>query len=88
MRLQANAKRMVVVSGTSDYDQNWLRRAREVLHGYGSRLEISYWTNERLPQLLQALRKLSSDTIVLYLSVSRDALYPVTRTVKLMCRQT
>ena len=73
IRLQANAKRIVVVSGTSNYDQNWLRRAREALRRYENRFDISYWINQRLRELLEALRKLPPDTIVLYLSFSRDA---------------
>jgi PAS domain-containing protein len=73
MGLQANAKRIVVVSGTSNYDQNWLRRAREALRRYENRFDISYWINQRLPELLEALRKLPPDAIVLYLSFSRDA---------------
>jgi PAS domain S-box-containing protein len=72
MRLQPNSRRVVVVSGTSAYDRNWLRRAREALRAYEGPLEISYWTGQQLEQLLVNLRKLPADTIVLYLAISAD----------------
>ena len=40
VRLQPDARRIVVVSGTSAYDRNWLRRAREALRAYEGRLEV------------------------------------------------
>ena len=72
MRLQPDAKRIVVVSGTSPYDRNWLRRAREALRAYEGRLEVSYWSGQPLQQLLENLRQLSPDAIVLYLAFSDD----------------
>lgn len=72
MRLQPNARRIVVVSGTSPYDRNWLRRAREALRSYEGRLEVSYWSGQPLQQLLENLRKLSADEMVLYLAFSDD----------------
>ena len=72
MRLQPDARRIVVVSGTSPYDRNWLRRAREALRAYEGRLEVSYWSGQPLQQLLENLRKLSPDTMVLYLAFSDD----------------
>jgi len=72
VRLQPDARHIVVVSGTSSYDRNWLRRAREALRTYESRLVVSYWSGLRLPQLLEHLRKLSPDTMVLYLAFSDD----------------
>ena len=72
VRLQPDARHIVVVSGTSPYDRNWLRRAREALRTYESRLVVSYWSGLRLPQLLEHLRNLSSDEMVLYLAFSDD----------------
>jgi signal transduction histidine kinase len=72
LRLQPNAWHIIVVSGTSPYDRNWLRRAREALRMYESRLLVSYWSDLRLPQLLENLRNLSPDEIVLYLAYSDD----------------
>jgi formate hydrogenlyase transcriptional activator len=72
VRLQPRARRIVVVSGTSPYDQNWLRRAREALRAYEGRFEVSYWTDQSLEQLLKSLRQLPADAIVLYLAFSDD----------------
>ena len=72
VRLQPDARRIVVVSGTSAYDRNWLRRARDVLRAYEGQFEVSYWDGQPLEQLLKNLRKIPADTIVLYLAVSGD----------------
>jgi signal transduction histidine kinase len=72
VRLQPDARHIVVVSGTSPYDRNWLRRARDALRTYESRLVVSYWSGLRLPQLLEHLRNLSPDEMVLYLAFSDD----------------
>ena len=72
VRLQPAARRVVVVSGTSPYDRNWLRRAREALRAYEGRLEVSDWSGQPLQQLLENLRKLPADAIVLYLAFSAD----------------
>ncbi|HEY7321844.1 MAG TPA: sigma 54-interacting transcriptional regulator [Candidatus Binatia bacterium] len=72
LHLQPNARRIVVVSGTSAYDRNWLRRAREALRAYEGRFEVSYWSGQPLQQLLENLRKLPADAIVLYLAFSAD----------------
>ena len=72
-RLQPDARRIVVVNGTSPYDRNWLRRAREALKAYEGRLEVSYWSGLPLHQLLENLQKLPADSIVLYLAFSDDS---------------
>jgi formate hydrogenlyase transcriptional activator len=72
VRLQPAARRIVVVSGTSPYDRNWQRRAREALKSYEGRLEVSYWSGLSLQQLLENLRELRADAIVLYLTFSDD----------------
>jgi formate hydrogenlyase transcriptional activator len=72
VRLQPDARRIVVVSGTSAYDRNWLRRAREAIRAYEGRLEVTYWSGQPLQQLLKNLRQLPADAIVLYLAVSGD----------------
>jgi PAS domain S-box-containing protein len=71
-RLQPDARRIVVVSGTSPYDRNWLRRARAALEAYSVGYEVAYWPGRPLGQLLTNLKTLSADTIVLYLAYSDD----------------
>ena len=72
VRLQPDARRIVVVNGTSSYDRNWLRRAREALQAHEGRFEVSYWSGLTLQRLLENLRKLPADSIVLYLAFSDD----------------
>ncbi|HEX7230614.1 MAG TPA: sigma 54-interacting transcriptional regulator, partial [Candidatus Binatia bacterium] len=71
-RLQPDARHIVVISGTSPYDRNWLRRAREALRTYETRLKVTYWTGQPLDQVLQNLRTVGRGTIVLYLAFSAD----------------
>ena len=71
-RLQPDARRIVVVAGVAPYDKNWLRRAREALAAAKFNLEVVYLTDLALPEILENLKKLPRDTIVLYLSVIRD----------------
>jgi formate hydrogenlyase transcriptional activator len=73
MRLQPRARRVVVVSGTSAYDRNWARRAREALRAHEGRLEVSSWAGQHLQELLKKLRELPADVFVLYLAFSSDA---------------
>jgi formate hydrogenlyase transcriptional activator len=71
-RLQPDARRIVVLSGTSPYDRNWLRRAQDALRSYENRFEVSYWSGLPLHELLENLRKLPANSIVLYLAFSDD----------------
>jgi PAS domain S-box-containing protein len=72
VRLQPAARRIVVVSGASPYDFNWLRRARAALQRYQDRFEVAYWTGRPLEDILTQVKTLSADTIVLYLAYSDD----------------
>jgi len=72
MRLQPRARRVIVVSGTSAYDRNWARRAREALRAHEGRLEVSSWAGQPLQELLKKLRELPADAFVLYLAFSSD----------------
>ena len=73
VRLQPHARRIVVVGGQTEFDKDWLRRARKALTPYESKLEVLYWDNYALPEILENLKGLQADTIVLFLSMVRDA---------------
>jgi signal transduction histidine kinase len=62
-----------VVTGTSFHDSKFLAAVREQLRTYESNFDVSYLTNLRMPDLLERLRNLPKQTIVLYASLSRDA---------------
>jgi PAS domain S-box-containing protein len=72
LRLQPDARRVVVVGGSADYDRNWLRRARETFAAHETKLEVSYLANLPLMEILAQLKKLPPDTIVIFLSMLRD----------------
>lgn len=73
LRLQPRTRRVVVVSGASDFDRLWRRRAERALQAYAGRLEPSYLEVRSLPDLLATVAHLPPDTIVLQTTVFRDA---------------
>jgi hypothetical protein len=70
--LQPSAHRVFLVAGTADTDQSLLHRAKEVFAHYHHSLEVTYLTGQSVPQLIESVRRLSPDSIVLYTSVFRD----------------
>jgi len=73
LRLRPNTRHVVVVGGASSYDRNVERITRDALRKYEGSLEFTYFTDLELPALLERLRHLSENTIVLYTSFSQDA---------------
>ena len=73
MLLQPGARRIVVVAGKGAYDKNWIGRVRPLVERHRGRLEVEYLIDEPLPEILDRVSKLPADTIVLYLSMLRDA---------------
>jgi signal transduction histidine kinase len=71
--LQPRARRIVVVSGASSFDEVELRRARRALQIHADRLAIEYLVGEAPAAMTERLSRETLDTIVLYLSVFRDA---------------
>jgi hypothetical protein len=74
IRLQPAARRVVLIAGASDFDRAWIPQSEQVFARYRQqgRLETIYLTNQSLPQLIEAVRVLPSDSMVLYTSVFRD----------------
>jgi PAS domain S-box-containing protein len=73
MLLQPGARRIVVVAGKGAYDNNWIRRVKPLVERHRGRLDAEYLIDEPLPEILDRVSKLPADTIVLYLSMIRDA---------------
>src|SRR5262249_16858801 len=85
LRLQPRARQLIVIGGAAEYDKNWLRRAREALAPYQDKLSVAYLNELAFPEILEKVKQLPPDTIVLYLSMSRDATgrtYPSQSVVK------
>ena len=72
LHLIPGTKHVVVVGGTAPYDRGQQAEVKEQLQAYESRLDISYLTDVSLPSLLEYLKKLPNQTIVLLTPVGRD----------------
>jgi PAS domain S-box-containing protein len=73
LKLEPATKQVVVVGGVSAFDRQEQSVVRERLEPYEKRLDISYWTDFAMPDLLQRLQHLPSHTIVLLTTVGQDA---------------
>src|ERR1700733_1937873 len=73
LRLLPGTKNVVVVGGVSPYDREQLANVKEELKAYERRVGISYLTDLAMPDLLERLRHLPSNTVVLLTSMGADA---------------
>ncbi|OAI57691.1 hypothetical protein AYO50_00985 [Acidobacteria bacterium SCGC AG-212-P17] len=73
LRLLPRTKKVVVVGGMGLFDRQQLPAIREELKTYQSRIDISYLTELGMPDLLERLRHLPGNTLVLLASVAKDA---------------
>lgn len=73
LRLQPGTKHVVVVGGTAAFDRQQQAVIREQLRSYEGKLDISYLTDLAMPSLLERLKKLPTQTIVLLTAISQDA---------------
>jgi len=71
--LEPGTKRLVVVGGTAPYDRQQLKLIKEDLQVYERGLDISYLTDLDVPSLLERLKRLPSNTIVLLGPLGKDA---------------
>ncbi len=72
LRLQPNARQVVVVGGVGEIDRAFLAAARQALRRYQGRLQATWLDHHTLEQMTAAVGQLPADTIVLYTAVSRD----------------
>ena len=72
LRLQPDARQVVLVTGASTFDKRWDAVAREQLAPYADRLEMTHLSGLALPLLLDELARLPLDTIVIYLTIFED----------------
>jgi signal transduction histidine kinase len=73
LQLQPGTKHVVVVGGSGPADWGYQTLARKELRSYESRLQFTYLTDLEMPALLERLKRLLPDTIVLYITFTRDA---------------
>ena len=72
LRLQPEAKNLVVITGTSALDTIWYGTAREQLSGLSSRIDVSHLAGLPLEDVLVEVAGLPRDAIVLFLSMVQD----------------
>lgn len=72
LTLQPDAKRVVFVAGTSEFDRRILEKARAELRPYEDRLPFTYLTTLPLDETLAQLSRLPPRTIVLYSTLFQD----------------
>jgi signal transduction histidine kinase len=72
LRLQPNARRIVVICGTSPLDLELERRARQVVPAMAGAAVVEFLFGRPLPELVTRIAAEPADTIVLYLTQFRD----------------
>ncbi len=73
LRLQPEAKRVVVVAGSAEFDRHQVRNVASELEPYRDRVDIAYLPEGSLSAMTQRLASLPRDSIILQLPVTRDA---------------
>ena len=71
-RLQPDARKLVVMGGSSDFDRSWIATAREDLGELAKNYETTYLTDLSIDEFVERASHLSADTILLVLTVSAD----------------
>ncbi|MFO1313184.1 MAG: sensor histidine kinase [Burkholderiales bacterium] len=71
-RLQPDARRIVVVAGSSEVDKAGEQRARAALAKSDARLSVEYISGAPMPELMARLAAEPADGIVVYLTQFRD----------------
>ena len=71
--LHPGRRRLALVAGRSRYDQNWLARARTMLDARDDVIDATYPGDGPLDEVIDRIRTLPPDALVLYLSFTADA---------------
>ncbi len=72
LALQPDTRRAIVVGGDSSYDRFWSDQFRREGAAFKN-IRIEFWNNFAMPDLLDRLRQLPRDTVLLYQTMIRDA---------------
>ena len=70
--LRPETKKVVVISGVSDWDKYWLNRVKEGLVRFEDKFEFSYLLGLTVAEQKQALAALPSESIVMFISSIGD----------------
>jgi PAS domain S-box-containing protein len=72
MSIHPDARKVFVVSGASRYDETFLTLAREELHTFEDRVELSYLSGLPMDELIHRVSNLPEHSVVLFVSFFRD----------------
>ena len=67
LNLHPQTKKVFVISGTPEHDKRFETTARQELSGYEKRVQITYLTDLPLDDLLNQVKALPPDSLILYL---------------------
>jgi hypothetical protein len=72
LRLQPEARRVVVIGGTAEVDRQVLQRVREAAATFKERIAIDFWDNRSIVELRSAVTALPRDTVILFTRMFKD----------------
>jgi signal transduction histidine kinase len=72
IRLQPNARRLVVIGGSSKFDEAWIANARVNLPAVTGGVETTYLTGLSIDEFVEHAARLSPDSILIVLTVFVD----------------
>lgn len=73
-RFQPGARKLVVIGGASPSEKAMLDQVRVQIAGSSDQLQVTYLTNIQLPEICQRVATVGPETIVLFVTLSRDTL--------------
>ena len=73
LKLQPQTRQVVFVGGIAETDRWFQKEAREALHPYEGRFEITFLTDLPIAEILNRVGNLPPQTMVIYLSLFRDS---------------
>jgi PAS domain S-box-containing protein len=71
-QLQPKARNLVIISGASEMDRQWLASVRNQIKPYEDHLKTEYWIGLPFESLFDRVSHLPRDTIVLFMTVYGD----------------
>jgi signal transduction histidine kinase len=72
MGLQSKARKLVVMAGSSEFDQRWIRSAKAGLVDIEKEVDTTYVTGLSIEEFVEEAAKLSNDTILVVLTIMQD----------------
>jgi PAS domain S-box-containing protein len=73
VRLLPRTRHVMVIGGTADFDRGLLALFRRKLSRYEDRFDFTYLTDFDMPTLIQRMKHLPENTVILYTHISQDA---------------